>query len=236
MGHCYEEGSLSIPYLPFIEAMRAYVAVREPAALRRELGALTREALLAEWAEVLRNGAGIVVIEQLVDDLGALARSDMGQLDYSLASVDMWALVTEAAQAVADRFSTAGLALSVGPAPSQATVHGDAGRLRQVLVNLLENSLRYTDRGGRVQIDGEANGTTLRVTVDDTLPGVPPASLARLGERFFRADASRSRQLGGTGLGLALSRQIVEAHGGRLEFAASPLGGLRATLTLTRET
>jgi len=203
------------------------------AVLRAQLEAL-RDGVRAPSPEnielVMRQA---LTLGKLVDDLGALARSDMGQLDYSLASVDVWALVTETAQTFADRFSTAGLALAASPAPAQATVHGDAGRLRQVLVNLLENSLRYTDRGGRVQITGEASGATLKLTIDDTSPGVPPASLARLGERFYRADASRSRQLGGAGLGLALSRQIVEAHGGQLDFSASPLGGLRATLTLT---
>ena len=70
------------------------------------------------------------------------------------------------------------------------------------------------------------------MTLDDSAPGVPAAALAHLGERFFRVDASRSRRSGGSGLGLAVSRQIVEAHGGRLAFEASALGGLRAIVTL----
>ena len=73
------------------------------------------------------------------------------------------------------------------------------------------------------------------VRLDDSAPGVPDELLERLGERFFRVEPSRSRQFGGAGLGLALSRQIVEAHGGQLDFSLSPLGGLRVTLTLPLE-
>mgnify|MGYP001597300923 CR=1 FL=1 len=71
--------------------------------------------------------------------------------------------------------------------------------------------------------------------IDDSAPAVPVDLLDRLGERFFRVESSRNRQLGGTGLGLALSRHIVEAHDGRLVFAESPLGGLRAILVLPLE-
>jgi two-component system, OmpR family, sensor histidine kinase BaeS len=202
------------------------------AVLRAQLEAL-RDGVRAPSPEnielVVRQA---LTLGKLVDDLGALARSDTGMLEYSLAPVDLWAVVTEAAQAFADRFAVAGLAVALGPAPAPGIVHGDGGRLRQVVVNLLENCLRYTDRNGRVDIAGEVSGATLRVTVDDSSPGVPPAALARLGERFYRVDASRSRQRGGAGLGLALCRQILEAHGGRLDFAASPLGGLRATFSL----
>ena len=92
--------------------------------------------------------------------------------------------------------------------------------------------MRHTDPGGRVAIAATRDARTLRLTVDDSAPGVPAPALARLGERFFRVDASRSRASGGSGLGLAVSRQIVEAHGGRLAFEASPLGGLRVVVTL----
>lgn len=72
----------------------------------------------------------------------------------------------------------------------------------------------------------------LRIVFDDSAPTVPAYAISRLGERFFRVESSRNRKLGGAGLGLALCRQIVDAHDGRLEFAPSPSGGLRATIVL----
>jgi two-component system sensor histidine kinase BaeS len=104
--------------------------------------------------------------------------------------------------------------------------------MRQVLDNLFENSLRYTAPGGRVHLHAHADGRHLRLHLDDSAPGVPDGALAHLTERFYRVDASRSRAHGGAGLGLALCRRLLEAQGGTLAFAHSPLGGLRAVITL----
>jgi two-component system sensor histidine kinase BaeS len=104
--------------------------------------------------------------------------------------------------------------------------------MRQVLDNLFENSLRYTAPGGRVHLHAPADGRHLRLHLDDSAPGVPDDALAHLAERFYRVDASRSRAHGGAGLGFALCRRLLEAQGGTLAFAHSPLGGLRATITL----
>ena len=103
------------------------------------------------------------------------------------------------------------------------------------MTNLLENSVRYTVAGGRSEVAGAVIGDELHIVIEGSAPGVPGPSLDRLGERFFRVEASRNRQLGGAGLGLALSRQILEAHAGRLEFGPSPLGGLRPTMILKLE-
>jgi len=114
-------------------------------------------------------------------------------------------------------------------------VHCDVDRIGQVVTNLLENSVRYTATGGRIGVAGVVIGDELHIVIEDSAPGVPAPSLDHLGERFFRVEASRNRQLGGAGLGLALSRQILEAHAGRLEFGPSPLDGLRATIILKLE-
>ncbi|QNA89826.1 hypothetical protein G4G28_17470 [Massilia sp. Dwa41.01b] len=107
--------------------------------------------------------------------------------------------------------------------------------MRQVLGNLFENCLRYTAPGGRVRLDASEDDGRLCLVVDDSAPGVPDAALARLGERFYRVDASRSRASGGAGLGLALCLRLVEAQGGSIAFAHSPLGGLRATIAFDLE-
>ncbi|MBD8900288.1 ATP-binding protein [Rhodanobacter sp. DHG33] len=169
---------------------------------------------------------------RLIDNLYELARADIGQTAYDMAPHDVWPLLREVFGDFAGRFHAAGLHPEIGAAPEHSRVNCDADRIRQVAANLFENSARYTAAGGRVALGGAAAAGELRITVDDSAPGVPDSSIDRLGERFFRPDASRSRESGGTGIGLALSRQIVAAHGGRLEFSPSPLGGLRAVITL----
>ncbi|MGO4702050.1 ATP-binding protein [Dyella sp. 2RAB6] len=171
-------------------------------------------------------------LSQLVDDLHELARGDLGQVRYELAPLDAWQLATEVFADFSARFDANGLLATIGEAPLRRVAHGDASRIRQVLANLLENSARYTKAGGSVALAGDVVDDTIHIRIDDSAPGVPAASLDRLGERFFRLDDSRNRASGGSGLGLALCRQILAAHGGRLMLAPSPLGGLRATMVL----
>lgn len=177
----------------------------------------------------------VLSLTALVDDLHELARADQGQLQYDKAALDAWPLVTDVFASFGEKFRMAGLAASIGAAPLPSTVLADAARLRQVLVNLFENSVRYTNAGGRIEVGGERLGHALHITIDDSAPAVSAALVEHLGERFFRVEPSRNRQFGGTGLGLALSRHIVEAHGGRLTFAASALGGLRVIVVLPLE-
>ena len=180
-------------------------------------------------ALMLRN---VRTLDGLVDTLYQLARADVGRMEFDLRACDAWQIASESMQACTDRFVAAGLEAGSIVAPARTIVEGDTERLRSVFANLFENASRYTDRGGRVELSGAVVDGHLHVSVDDSPPGVPAALLARLGERFFRVDPSRSRRSGGSGLGLALARAIVEAHRGHLAFAASPLGGLRATIVL----
>ena len=177
----------------------------------------------------------VLSLTKLVDDLHELALADLGQRQYDMTPTDSWQVVQDVLAGFDEKFRVAGIAGSIGTVPSRTMVHGDAERLRQIVGNLLENSVRYTDAGGRIVVSGTVFGGELHIAVDDSAPAVPAPLLDRLGERFFRAESSRNRQLGGAGLGLALSRHIVEAHDGRLLFSASPLGGLRATIVLPLE-
>jgi two-component system, OmpR family, sensor histidine kinase BaeS len=144
-------------------------------------------------------------------------------------------LLQETVADFAEKLRGARLSVTTGASPARAGVQGDAERLRQVFANLIENSVRYTGAGGTLHLHAAIAGETLQVIIDDSAPGVADDCRNRLGERFFRVDALRNRQPGGAGLGLALSRQIIEAHDGRLTFAASPLGGLRAVIALPLE-
>lgn len=177
----------------------------------------------------------VLSLTKLVDELHELARADPGRLQYDKTLTDAWLLVQDVLVGFAEKFRLAGLTASIGAVSPRTMVHGDAERLRQVVNNLLENSVRYTDAGGRIVVSGAVINQELHIAIDDSAPAVPAHLLDRLGERFFRVESSRNRQLGGAGLGLALSRHILTAHDGRLEFAASPSGGLRATIVLPLE-
>ncbi|RZL96955.1 MAG: HAMP domain-containing protein, partial [Variovorax sp.] len=174
----------------------------------------------------------VLALNKLIDELYALARADVGALDCRPVPLDLWDFAGAHARGFGARLQAAGLVLETGAAPAQRRVLADPDHLRQVLDNLFENSLRYSAPGGRIVLSAHTDGSQLQLVVDDSAPGVPDDALARLAERFYRVDASRSRAHGGAGLGLALCRRILEAQGGGLAFAHSPFGGLRVTVSL----
>lgn len=205
------------------------------AVLRAQLEAIEDGVRPADPATVAAMLRQVLALNKLIDQLYALARADAFALDCQRQPLDLWALACEEAAAFADRMKAAGLALDIGPAPADARVLADPDRLRQVLGNLFENALRYTSAEGRVAIFARVGQRQLALVIEDTAPGVPDEALARLAERFYRVDTSRSRAHGGAGLGLALCRRILEAHGAGLAFEHSPLGGLRVTLAFPLE-
>lgn len=201
------------------------------AVLRAQLEAVQDGVRSADPAHVEAMLRQVLALNKLIDELYALARADVGALELGRERADLWQLATQEAQAFGERLAAAGLALDIAPPPVRANVCCDPDRMRQVLRNLLENSLRYTAPGGRVALSACVEGESLHLMIDDSAPGVPDAALPRLGERFYRVESSRSRAGGGAGLGLALCLRLAEAQGGRLAFSPSPLGGLRATLS-----
>ncbi len=162
-----------------------------------------------------------VVMTRLVNDLRVLAVAEAGQLTLEWEAVDM----AELARRVVDRFSSQAaerkVALHVEIEPSIPPVRGDAQRLTQVLNNLLSNALRHTPAGGAITLsvrvqDGGNKKRNVLVSVTDSGEGIAADALPHVFERFYRVDRSRSRASGGTGLGLPIARQLVEAHGGRI--------------------
>ena len=168
----------------------------------------------------------VAALSKLIDDLYDLSLADIGALTYRLEPVDLAAILDNAAHAFRERFSARGIALEWTPPAQPLPVDGDAARLGQLFNNLLENSLRYTNEGGRLRLDARQDGDRVIIDFQDSPPGVPDALLPRLFERLFRVESSRSRAQGGAGLGLSLCRSIVEAHGGTIDAKPSPLGGL----------
>jgi two-component system sensor histidine kinase BaeS len=188
----------------------------------------TVEAIGSLREEVLRLGS-------LVEDLHLLAMSDLNALPCRWAAADAFGLVRDAQRRFETRASAAGLVLSVDvPAGAEAAVQWDAARIGQLLSNLLENALRYTDAPGRIELAVRADADRVRLRIDDSPPGVSEAELPRLFEPLWRADATRGRHAGGSGLGLAICEAIVRAHEGTIRATRSPRGGLRIEVDLPR--
>ncbi len=181
--------------------------------------------------EVLHNE--IMALSKLVDDLHWLAKYDVGQIKVSPSLTDVGSVLQDVVEALAERFEGKGLKIdnTTGGA-GKILANLDINRLRPVFTNLMENSLRYTDRGGILQISAETDGKELLLRFDDSAPGVSDEVLGRMFERFFRAESSRNRTLGGSGLGLAICKNNMQMLGGTIEASHSPLGGVRIELKM----
>jgi len=203
------------------------------AVLRGELEALEDGVRVLDAQAVKSLQGEVRQLGQLVDDLYELALTDVGALSYRMAPLDLCALLREIGESHRHRIEAAGLTLSLD-APA-AMVQGDAGRLRQLFDNLLENSRRYTDAPGEIRVSLRAQGRHWQIEIQDSLPGVPEAVLSQMFERFFRVEGSRSRSTGGAGLGLAICRNIVLAHDGSILARTSALGGVSILIELPHE-
>jgi signal transduction histidine kinase len=168
-------------------------------------------------------------LARLVDDLALLARVDSGAVQVVQEPVEMAGLVRDLMPGVEllaeDREVQLQVAVLAG-----SSVRGDAGRLRQLLLILLDNALKHTPIGGTITLNIERRGHRLRLQVQDTGPGIAPGDLPHIFDRFYRADRARISQ--GSGLGLAIARWIVEAHRGHISAANAPSGGAIFTVTL----
>jgi two-component system, OmpR family, sensor histidine kinase BaeS len=171
-------------------------------------------------------------LSKLIEDLYQLSLADLGTMTYRKTELDIGALLTSTVDVFQERLRKADMALELKLPPAPVIIHADESRLHQLFTNLIENSLRYTNARGRVRIVCAAAGDHGVVDLMDSAPGVDERNLPRLFERFYRVEASRNRASGGAGLGLAICRAIVEAHGGTIAAKASPLGGLWITIRL----
>ncbi len=225
------------------DAMKRFTAdaaheLRTPvASLRAEaevalLGTRSEE----EYQDVLRS-----IVEEaarlstLLDRLLLLSREDAGvALARSRFRVDE--LAEEAVSGILDHAARAGLSVHLGPLP-EVEIDGDALLLRQAFDNLLENAVKYNRAGGMVSVQGAIHHEHVIIEVGDNGVGIPEGALSRVFDRFFRADASRSRRTGGTGLGLSIARAVVERHGGRISAESEPGVGskFRVALPLRRD-
>ncbi len=221
------------------QARRQWVAdisheLRTPlAVLRGEIEAI-QDQVREVTPQTLKTLHGEVLqLNRLVSDLYELSMSDLGALTYKkemIAPVDVLKKTVELFQPRLDdhKIKTV-IDFSVG---AEVELLADQDRLQQLFSNLLENSLRYTDAAGQLEIRTETSSQQLTVHVLDSAPGVPDRDLPLLFDRLYRVESSRNRAVGGAGLGLSICRNIVEAHGGNIAAKPSPHGGLWLTVSL----
>lgn len=168
----------------------------------------------------LENVAAIhrqsTLLSRLVADLGDLALAEAGELRLEWQPVNLPALVTQVNRGLETQAQGKGVSLQDDTPEVTPPIHGDEQRLKQVLFNLISNALRHTPTGGTITTSVEVKENRVVVSVRDTGSGIPPEQLPHVFERFFRADRSRARATGGSGLGLTIAKRIVEAHGGQI--------------------
>ena len=169
---------------------------------------------------------------RLLNDLTDLSNIELGRVSLHRGPVDVAEVVEGTLDIIRAKADAGGVRLAARLPDDLPAVHADRDRLAQILLNLVDNAVKYTPGGGSVSVEGTAGVGLVEVAVVDTGVGIPPADLPRITERFYRVDKARSRELGGTGLGLAIVKHLVAAHGGTLVIESRLGEGTRVRVTL----
>ncbi|MFB9838841.1 sensor histidine kinase [Actinoallomurus acaciae] len=172
-----------------------------------------------------------LLLQRIIDDLQDLAMADAGRLRLCPEDVRLHDVLAQVAAAHRARSDEAGVTLTVR-ADDDVDVHADPVRLRQAVGNLVSNALRHTPPGGTITVHGRRDGQWISIDVTDTGTGIDPSDLPHVFDRFWRAEKSRTRQAGGSGLGLPIVRKLAEAHGGTVTAASEPGRGSAFTVRL----
>ena len=182
-------------------------------------------------------------LNSLVNDLLTLSRIELGDITIEKTDVNPDEVTETVFATLKDKSDAKGLYLKKEISPEVIRINADRGRLIQILINLVDNGIKYTDKGGvtiKIQNAKQSDDLSLiaqpsslvEILVEDTGIGIPKKHLSRLGERFYRVDRARSRDLGGTGLGLAIVKHLVKAHGWDMEIQSSEGTGTKIRLIL----
>jgi two-component system sensor histidine kinase BaeS len=175
------------------------------------------------------------LLSRIVDDLRTISLAEGGHLELRREQVDLGEIIAGVVRDFEARAAAAGVALHVERAPGATRVLVDPDRVRQALAAVLDNAVRHTPAGGRVVVVArEAADQRVRVEVRDTGPGIAPEDLPHVFDRLYQADPARDRRTGSSGLGLAIVRALVEAHGGQVGAGSAPGGGALVWLELPR--
>jgi signal transduction histidine kinase len=175
-------------------------------------------------AELLRSQTRRLA--RLSEDIGTVSQTEEGQMRLDMRTVHLESVIIAAADSLSEAFQTKGVRLVTDISPGLPELSLDSERIGQVLGNLLDNGLRHTPAGGTVTISGAAFPSTggAEVSVADSGDGIPAEHLPHVFERFYRVDTARDRAHGGSGIGLAIAKALVEAHGGQLTVTSRGTG------------
>lgn len=174
-----------------------------------------------------------VHLARLVDDLRLLSVAEAGALRLETMPDDLGAVIRETTASFEPRAGELDISLSVSVEHGLPSVELDRTRMRQVIVNLIENALQHTPHGGRVSVDVESDGPkSVAFSISDTGAGIPADELELIFDQFYRVDPSRNRSTGGVGLGLTIVKRLVEAHGGQLSVTSTPGEGTSFRVSL----
>ena len=174
------------------------------------------------------------LLQRLVDDLRLLTLAETRQLPFDKQTTDIGSVIVRVLEMFSAEAKEKNISLLFTEKNGDLSVLVDPQRFEQVLSNLIGNSLRFVPQGGRIWVTANGTPNDVRITVNDTGPGIPAEDLPFIFDRFWRKEKSRARASGGTGLGLAIAKQLVEAQGGTIEGRNLPEGGLQTIVTIKR--
>jgi two-component system, NarL family, sensor histidine kinase BarA len=168
----------------------------------------------------------------LLDGLLDLSYIESGIVELDLTAMDVMALITEVVGLLRPQIEAKNQQLTVNQAEALPQVQGDAERIRQILINLLSNAHKYTPHGGQIVITAQRLNGWVQIDVRDTGVGLSTDEQAQVFNKFFRAQQPATQEVGGAGLGLAITRLLVELHGGRISVVSAPRQGSTFRFTL----
>jgi signal transduction histidine kinase len=197
------------------------------------------------WLHLMTSGkstrttaSALAVIErnarlqaQLIDDLLDINRLTAGHVQLDVSTIDIAAVVRASVQSLQPVADAKGVQFAVSIDPAVTAIVGDPGRLQQILWNLLNNAIKFNRPGGRIDVHVQPNSGGVQISVVDTGRGIAAEFLPRVFEKFWQGDSSTTRAAGGLGLGLAITKHLVELHGGEIEVS-SPGEGLGSTFVV----
>ncbi|MBS3788585.1 HAMP domain-containing protein [Candidatus Bipolaricaulota bacterium] len=172
-------------------------------------------------------------LKKLVDDLNDLTRAEAGQLDLERKPILLQEVTESTRESIQFMLNEKDLKLKVD-LPDDVLVYVDPDRIQQVLRNLLDNAIAYSKQGGTIRTTAKTQEDQVEIRVEDNGEGIPKSDLRHIFDRFYRVDRSRSRETGGSGLGLTIAREIIEAHGGKIEAESEKGEGTTLIFTLPR--
>lgn len=178
-------------------------------------GALDDQETAKHFLEIINDETDR--LNRLINDLLSLSRIEAKQRELNRVSLDLEKIINETVSILSPQAKEKDLAIKVNIKRPLQVIEADEDMIGQVLINLIDNAVKYTHEGGQVSISAETQKDRVKVAVADTGIGIPIDSIPRLFERFYRVDKARSREMGGTGLGLAIVKHILELHSGKIE-------------------